>query len=93
MSNLLVPVYRGEIEVVRAGSPEKEFYKWGCKHNGLDYDPTVSYPNFYDSTSSEFCYHEHFQFMVNEKLRNGYVIVGIEGNDGWLFTKAENIIP
>lgn len=95
MSNLLVPVYRGEVEFIRFSHDDENFVKWGCDKHGIPYDESKKYlyaSDFSDPTRADFCYFEYHQYLINKKLNNGYAIVGMDGG-AWLMTKKENIIP
>ena len=89
MSQLLVPVHRGEVEYIRVDRDALE--KWADEKFGLT--RIEGHSNFYDDpTGAFYCYPEYQQFLVNEALKAGKIIVGLH-SDCWVVTKRENTIP
>lgn len=93
MIQLLIPVYRGEVEYVYPHNEEYERWAYErSKHILLRKFEDVGTALFYDPLDKFYCLNEYAQFIVNEKLKEGFVIVGME-NNCWIVTKRENTIP
>lgn len=91
MKHLLVQVYRGDIEIISFPRTE-EVRDFAVTILGKS--DKIPMHCFVDPTMSDFCYSEFVQWRLNEKLKNGYVVVGVDGDtDQWLVTKRENTIP
>jgi hypothetical protein len=88
MSQLLVPVYRGEVEVVKYS--DERMIKFAVEVLG---EPSTTRPeDLLDPTRISYCYPEYIQWEVNERLKAGMVAIGMESGN-WVVTKRENIIP
>ena len=89
MLHLLCPVFKGEIEYVGNFPINKEetklFEEWAKQLY-----PEVEVANFYNRISSYYCIPNFVVYRVNQKLKEGKVIIGSDG-DNWLFTDKENI--
>mgnify|MGYP001618742232 CR=1 FL=1 len=87
MSQLLVPVYRGEVELIKPtdnGYLEFAREKFPSATEWQLKDPTEN--------GTVFCLPEYEIFLLNVKLKDGYTIVGTF-KDWWVVTKRENTIP
>ncbi len=91
MIKLFYPIFRGEVEFIgyTAESLEKYFYNRfpylkGNKH--ITYYAACRVENDY------YCYPQYLSFIINEQLKKGKVLIGVD-NDEYIFTDKKNIIP
>lgn len=85
---IIVPVKGGEIEYITYNHEEfAAFYENKHKGTGEEYFCA----NGLDPTSMLYCLPEFYEKKVNEKLKQGYVLIGADG-ECWIVAKPENLI-
>jgi hypothetical protein len=86
--NLLVPVKRGSIKIVRVSHDAmRDFVRLMGKPADLELRALADY---YDPTSIEYCYNECLAWLVNRELAAGMVLIGTT-SDAWIFTERKNL--
>ena len=88
MSQLLIPIYRGEVKILKYS--DERHKKFATEVLGMS--PNISAANLCDPTGSYFTYPDYVQWEINELFKAGYVAIGMEAGN-WVFTKRENTIP
>ena len=84
MKQLLLPVRCGQVKYVYY--TEVAFRAWLQERFGKD---TYDAP-YFDPTDSRYAYPEFMQWLINEELRAGKLLVGSDG-DSWLFADRDSI--
>jgi hypothetical protein len=86
MKTFLLRPVRGEIEYIIASDESMLIFI----KTVLKKDVGIKLHEFTDPTFANYCYPEYIQWMINEKLKTGYLLVGHDLGC-WLVAKNENV--
>jgi hypothetical protein len=84
MKQLLVPILSDEVEYVGYTPDSFKNYVKTFLPEWADKWTDCLHPS-----SAGYCYPQYFQWLVNEQLRAGKVMIGSDG-DHWIFTDPKN---
>ena len=89
-NNFLAPVYKGRIEYISFDG--NDFYIYLCDNfpelSKREKIETINYGT--NPCSCYYCYPEYMKKLLNEKLDNGYAIIGMF-EQNYIVTKKENL--
>ena len=85
---LLCPVFRGQLTYTQ-DTPEN--FERFLRSTGRQFDSIGDrrWSSYRDPTDALYCHSEYMQWLVNEQIGDGLILVGSDG-DAWVLTKPEN---